>query len=73
MPFGVWTVCYHHNRFSEDGIRKFQLDIKRFASAIVPMDQVIRDYSIKESNFLDATLALTLLAALRFKRRLRAS
>jgi predicted deacetylase len=73
MPFGVWTVCYHHNRLSEEGIRKFQLDIKRFASAIVTMDQVIRDDSIKESNFLDASVALTWLAALRFKRRLRAS
>ena len=73
MPFGVRTVCYHHNRFFEDGIRKFQLDIERFASANVSMDQVIRNYSIKESNFLDATLAVTWLAALRFKRRLRAS
>jgi predicted deacetylase len=73
MPFGLWTICYHHNRFGEEGIRRFQLDITRFASAIVSMDQVIRDYSIKESNFLDATLALTWLATLRFKRRLRAS
>lgn len=73
MPFGVWTVCYHHNRFSEGGIRKFELDIKRFASAMVSMDQVIRDYSIKECNLLDATLALSWLAALRVKRRLGAS
>ena len=73
MPFGVWTVCYHLNRFSEDGVRKFELDIKRYASAIVSMDQVMRDYSIKESNFLDATFALTWLAALHFKRRLKAS
>ena len=73
MPFGVWTVCYHHNSFSEDGFRKFGLDIKRFASAIVSMDQVMRDYCIKESNFLDATFALTWFATLQFKRRLRAS
>jgi hypothetical protein len=65
--FGVRTVCYHHNRFCEDGIGKFELDIKRFACAVVSMDQVIRDYSIKECNFLDATSWL----AVRFKRRLR--
>lgn len=70
MPFGVWTVCYHHNHLSESAIGQFEVDVARFAPAITSVDEVVRSYPIKKLGFLDAALALAWLTALRFKRRM---
>ncbi len=67
MRFGLWTVCYHHNNFSEYSIRMLELDIERFASSVVSMDQVIRDGRVKERNCFDAAFSKLWLARLRAK------
>lgn len=42
MPFGVWTICCHHNRFSERDLQRFARDVARFASAIISVEDAIR-------------------------------
>ncbi|MGC8785102.1 MAG: DUF2334 domain-containing protein [Armatimonadota bacterium] len=42
MPFGVWTICYHHNRFSGRDLQRFGRDVARFASAIISVEDAIR-------------------------------
>ncbi|MER3472567.1 MAG: hypothetical protein C4335_00740 [Armatimonadota bacterium] len=41
MPFGVWTICYHHNRFSQRDIERLASDIARFAPAIISLNEAI--------------------------------
>lgn len=73
MPFGVWTVCYHHNHLSDSAIGQFEMDVARFAHVITSVDQVVRGYPIKPVGFLDATMSLAWLTALRLKRRLESA
>ena len=71
MPFGLWTVCYHHNHFSELEIRRFESDVESFASQIVSLDDVIRHHSIEECALVDVAFARTWLATLQIRRRLK--
>lgn len=42
MPFGVWTICYHHNRFNERDLQLFARDVARFARAIISVDEALQ-------------------------------
>jgi predicted deacetylase len=68
MPFGVWTVCYHHNRFTDHSLKMFELDIQRYRFAISSVDRVVCEYPARKSNVLDGVFALLWLAVLRVKR-----
>lgn len=41
MPIGVWTICYHHNRFTENDLRRFTRDVGRFAPQIISVDDAL--------------------------------
>lgn len=73
MPFGVWTVCYHHNHLSESAFGQFEIDAARFSPVITSVDQVVSGYPFKPVGFLDAAMSLAWLTALRLKRRLESS
>ncbi len=53
MYFGLWTVCLHHNDYTDEDLKQFELDIAKFAPAILSFDQVASDPSAKQLNFLD--------------------
>jgi predicted deacetylase len=70
MPFGLWTVCLHHNGYSEKDLKKLELNIEEFASSITSFDQAIRDYSASEINVLDKAMEKYWQYVLRFKTKL---
>lgn len=35
FPFGVWTVCYHHNLFDEQGVADFARDLSAYRDRII--------------------------------------
>src|SRR5947208_8860243 len=35
MPFGVWTVCFHHNAWTKEDVSAFREDLARYKHAIV--------------------------------------
>lgn len=37
---GLWTVCYHHNSWSDSDIKKFESDIKLFRDQIIKLKHV---------------------------------
>lgn len=41
MPFGIWTVCYHHNTWGQRELTKFENDIKSFQARIVSVNDII--------------------------------
>ncbi len=50
MPFGIWTVCYHHNHFSEQMIHEFEQEVAKYASHIVSPHQIINEYRVKAKD-----------------------
>lgn len=37
LPFGTWTVCYHHNHWTEQDINRLRSDVRRYRSKIVTL------------------------------------
>ncbi len=53
MPFGLWTVCLHHNNYSDKELKKLELDLSKFAPSIISCDQVVRNFQANEITILD--------------------
>jgi predicted deacetylase len=50
-PAGVWTVCYHHNQWSESHPRKFHEDMDRYGENIASLDAVLEERAPPESKW----------------------
>ncbi|HYM79474.1 MAG TPA: DUF2334 domain-containing protein [Candidatus Dormibacteraeota bacterium] len=70
-PFGVWTVCCHHNHWSEQQFERFQSDIRKYWNAITDLDSVRRAYSCRRRGVMDSfySAAHSAVFSLRAQRR----
>ncbi len=57
MPAGVWTICYHHNGWTEQELARFETDISRFADSIVSVDDLLHTYRPRAFSWRDAGIA----------------
>jgi predicted deacetylase len=57
-PFGVWTVCFHHNHWSERQFDEFRRDIQHFAPAITDLATVKKEYCRRQHSISDSFYAL---------------
>jgi peptidoglycan/xylan/chitin deacetylase (PgdA/CDA1 family) len=48
-PPGVWTVCYHHNKWSVDALAHFRRDLDEYGPAISNVDEVRREWDGRRS------------------------
>jgi len=53
MPFGVWTICCHINRWTARDIQKFRLGLRRFHHAIADFSEVVAAYSNRQKSRFD--------------------
>jgi predicted deacetylase len=53
MPFGVWTVLFHHNLWTRRELLKFKKDIKRYRERITDFNTVTSYYSSRKKNLTD--------------------
>jgi predicted deacetylase len=53
MPAGVWTVCMHHNRWNEAGIRGFRTQLQRYQGRIGEWREVVEKYSGRNPKLAD--------------------
>jgi hypothetical protein len=72
-PFGVWTVCYHHNRWSESHFAQFLHDLAAYGGAIEGVSAVSSRYSQRRHTLLDSAYALAHLAVLSGRTPIRVS
>jgi predicted deacetylase len=77
VPAGVWTVCFHHNNWTAEDLRRFGRDIKRFRSQITTLGEVCNTYSERRKTIGDTIFAVAMLGFIkaiahlpRFPRRL---
>jgi predicted deacetylase len=44
FPLGVWTVCFHPNRWTETDVEAFASDIAVFRRVIVDLEDIVKTY-----------------------------
>jgi len=71
MPFGVWTVCLHHNAWTEKDLSRFQEDLRRYKDAILSLREVMEAYRERNRGLVDVLVARSILGSIRMKRRFR--
>jgi predicted deacetylase len=69
MPFGLWTVCLHHNTWSAGDIEAFELALDRFAAQIVTVPEAGRPGGGAERSWLDRMVARAWRLALQARQR----
>ncbi len=52
-PFGVWTVCYHHNRWASPELERFKEDMARWRKQISSVAEIEAIYQERERDWLD--------------------
>jgi hypothetical protein len=71
LPFGLWTVCFHLNKFTDVNIEQLQQDIETYGPAITSVERVLMDESTKKRNALDRAFNSAWLTTLRWKMQLK--
>jgi predicted deacetylase len=67
-PFGVWTVCYHHNRWVEAQFAQFLRDVSACSGAIADLPAVSARYGRRRHTSLDRAYALAHSTVLSWRR-----
>jgi predicted deacetylase len=70
-PFGVWTICSHHNVWSERHLADFAQGLMRNRSRIADLGSVLAAYEDRHRPWWDTLTGPLLLTALRTKRTVR--
>jgi len=50
-PAGVWTVCYHHNKWDSAKLRRFRNDLDRYNRDIASLDAVLDGTLSQQRNW----------------------
>lgn len=53
MPFGLWTVCLHHNRWTAREISEFRARLRQYRGQIVNFREVIERYAERRPRLAD--------------------
>lgn len=71
LPFGVWTVCFHHNNWSRKDLEVFRRSVKVFAPLIRSVEGICLSHGCQRPAWYDAFGASAYLRLLRWRRGLR--
>lgn len=71
MPFGLWTVCFHVNRWTEEDIARFSFEVKEFLGRLTDCPSVVTAYRNRRSNTLDSIFSRAYRASVKGRRWLR--
>jgi predicted deacetylase len=72
-PFGIWTVCYHHNSWGQSDIDDLRCDVRQNHRAITDVSSVIAGYQHRRRQVYDWAYARTHLVALSIRKQVRAA
>jgi predicted deacetylase len=71
MPFGVWTVCCHHNAWSATDLSDFRQNLYRYKKNITEFNQVLHDYKNCKKQWIDSAVSQLFLTLVRLKFKLQ--
>ena len=70
LPIGIWTICFHFNRWNDDDLKRFRADLQRFRPHILSVSDVLQ-FCKNRRTWVHAGAARLLDAGLRVGRPLR--
>jgi len=70
MPFGVWTVCLHLNRWSPNNVAQLRSQLERFADSITDCQSVATIYKDRRRRLSDNFYAILHTRVLRLRKSL---
>jgi len=71
LPFGVWTVCLHHNTWNICDIDLFEKKVKLFQRDIIDMNFIIENYKTRRLGIFDRLFSKIFVKVILLKRRIR--
>jgi len=72
-PFGVWTVCYHHNHWIEMQFNRFRRDTQKYRDAITDLSSVRAAYRGRRRGAMDSVYSIAHSTVWSLRTRSRAS
>ena len=72
-PFGVWTVCYHHNLWTDKQFDQFLQDVKKYRRAITDVSTIRTVFGCRGRSLTDRCYAMAHSALLSWRVQWRAS
>ena len=63
-PFGVWTVCLHHNAWTADGVDRFRDALGRYRAATVDLPRIVETYGTRRASWHDQPSATAVRAGI---------
>jgi predicted deacetylase len=72
LPMGIWTICFHFNKWTNDDLKRFRAHLERFREHILSVSDVLQ-FCKRRPNWLNAGASRLLDAGLRIGRPLRQS
>lgn len=52
-PFGVWTVCFHHNNWSKEQTAYFKVSIGKYRHSITDLEAILETYPNRRQQLSD--------------------
>lgn len=71
LPIGIWTVCFHPNRWNDAELNRFREDLRHFRQDVTSVEEVLQQFCNHQRNWVDASAARLLDVSLRMGRPLR--
>ncbi len=71
LPFGLWTVCYHHNGWTSSDVDRLRSDIQRYRQHITSLPRVLTLYRTRKRNLSDALFSCVCLLAFQARKSIR--
>ena len=57
MPFGIWTICLHPNRWSAEDLDRFRSSVEEFRTALTDWQSVTSRYEHRKRTLLDSVFS----------------
>lgn len=70
LPFGVFTVCLHHNGWTQADVASFRLQLGKYRRQITSVNEIERTYAGRSASLLDGFSSALLPQLCRWKRSL---
>lgn len=68
VPFGVWTVCLHHNNWGLAELQSFSRNVAAYRDRITSFYTVVGEFQCRRLGFIDGLISHLFLLAQRLKR-----
>jgi peptidoglycan/xylan/chitin deacetylase (PgdA/CDA1 family) len=71
LPFGIWTIGFHHNAWSETDLSKFHEKVQSYKESFASLDEIAEEYRECRRNWFDPIFSRFYLVFILLKKSIR--